>query len=75
MMFFCLGFSQAFFFILKTNEDPGLYGSYHKTWIGNFNIILYEQIERKGMTFDHDFGYYLPLFFSLLEKEGRRKGE
>jgi hypothetical protein len=27
------------------------------------------------MTFDHDFGYSLPLFSSLLKKEGRRKGE
>ena len=24
----------------------------------------------KGMTFDHDFGYSSPLFFSLLKKEG-----
>ena len=27
------------------------------------------------MTFDHDFGYSFPLFSSILEKEGRRKGE
>ena len=32
-------------------------------------------IEQKGMTFDHDFGYFSPLLFSLLAKEGRRKGE
>ena len=30
-----------------------------------------KKIEQKGMTFDHDFGY----FSSLLKKEGRRKGE
>ena len=27
------------------------------------------------MTFDHDFGYSFPLFYSLLKKEGRRKGK
>ena len=27
------------------------------------------------MTFDHDFGYYFPLFSSLLKIEERRKGE
>ena len=27
------------------------------------------------MTFDHDFGHSLPLFSSLLKKEGRRKWE
>ena len=32
-------------------------------------------IEQKGMTFDHNFGFYFPLFSSLLKKEGRRKGE
>jgi hypothetical protein len=29
----------------------------------------------KGMTFDHDFGYSFPLFYSPLKKEGRRKEE
>jgi hypothetical protein len=32
-------------------------------------------MEQKGMTFDHDFSYHLPLFSSFLKKEGRRKGE
>ena len=32
-------------------------------------------IDQKGMNFDHDFGYSLPLFSSLLKKEGRRKGD
>ena len=27
------------------------------------------------MTFDHNFAYSFPLFSSLLNKEGRRKGE
>ena len=35
------------------------------------SILL--KIEQKGMTFDHDFGYSLPLLSSLLEKEERRK--
>ena len=34
-----------------------------------------QRIEQKGMTFDHGFGYSFPPFSSLLEKEGRRKGE
>ena len=34
-----------------------------------------KRIEQKGMTFDHDFCYSLPLFYSLLKKEGRRKKE
>ena len=27
------------------------------------------------MPVDHDFGYFYPLFSSLIENEGRRKGE
>ena len=34
----------------------------------------FKSIEQKGMTFDHDFGYSLPLFF-FPPKKGRRKGE
>ena len=37
--------------------------------------ITYFTIEQKGMTFDHDFGYSLPLFSSLLKKKERRKGK
>ena len=33
------------------------------------------RIEQKRMTFNHDFGYSLPLFSSLLKKMKRRKGE
>ena len=33
------------------------------------------RIEQKGKTFDQDFGYSFPLFYSLLKKERRRKGE
>ena len=28
---------------------------------------------QKGMTFDHDFGYSLPLFFTLLKNGGEEK--
>ena len=38
------------------------------------NSTLDVKIDQKGMTFDHDFGYSLSLFSSLLKKEGRRKG-
>ena len=30
-------------------------------------------IEQKGMTFDHDSGYYLPLFSSFLKKGEKEK--
>ena len=30
-------------------------------------------MEQKGMTFDHDFFYFIFLFSSLLKKEGREK--
>ena len=30
-------------------------------------------IDEKGMTFDNDFGYSLPLFSSLLKKRGKMK--
>ena len=39
------------------------------------SIIKHKVIEQKGMTFDHDFVYTIPLFSSLLKKEGKRKGE
>ena len=32
-------------------------------------------IEQKGVTFDHNFDYSLPLFFSFLKKDERIKGE
>ena len=38
-------------------------------------IFISSTIEQKDMTFDHDFGYSLSLFFSLLEKKGIRKEE
>ena len=30
---------------------------------------IYFEIEQKGMTFDHDFSYSFPLFYSLLREE------
>ena len=38
-------------------------------------LVHYKMIEQKGMTFDHEFVYYFPLFSFLLKKVGRRKGE
>jgi hypothetical protein len=29
-----LGFSQAFYFIIKSHDSAGLYEDYHTTWIG-----------------------------------------
>ena len=39
-----LGFTQAFFFILKSHEEADWFESYHTTWIGgNFNKKVYFQ--------------------------------
>ena len=35
-----LGFSQAFYFIIKSHEDAELYEKYHTTWIGLFHMTL-----------------------------------
>lgn len=37
-----LGFSQAFFFIIKSHEDADLYEEYHTTWIGLLHMTLGE---------------------------------
>ena len=31
------------------------------------------EIEQKGMTLNHDFGYSFPLFSSLIKKRGEKK--
>ena len=36
---------------------------------------MFQKIELKGKTFDHDFGYSFSLFSPLLKKKGRRKVE
>ena len=51
-------------------DDP----NHNRGWNG-ISDYEFEKIEQKGMTFDHVFGYSIPLFSSLLKKEGRRKGE
>jgi len=37
-----LGFTQAFFFILKSHEEADWFESYHTTWIGLFHMTLGE---------------------------------
>jgi hypothetical protein len=44
----------------------------YENW-ANVDISCF--IEKKGMTLNHDFGFSFPLFSSLLNKEGKRKGE
>jgi hypothetical protein len=39
---FLFGFSQAFYFITKSHEDPDLFGQYHTTWVGLFHMTLGE---------------------------------
>lgn len=39
---FLFGFTQAFYFLLKSLEDPHLWGGYHTTWIGLFHMTLGE---------------------------------
>ena len=38
-------------------------------------LIYIKRTKLKGMTLDHDFGYSLPIFSSIVKKEGRIKGE
>ena len=35
-----LGFTQAFYFIVKSHEDADLYADYHTTWIGNLDSTI-----------------------------------
>jgi len=39
---FLFGFTQAFFYLIKSTEDPGLYEGYHLTWVGLFHMTLGE---------------------------------
>ena len=54
-------------FSIKTQKNVRVENSQSKT--------RWNEIEQKGTTFDHDFGFYFPLISSPLKKEGRRKGE
>jgi len=36
------GFSQAFYFMLKTVWNPGSYGQFHTTWVALFHMTLGE---------------------------------
>ena len=60
-IFSCIG-------IVPTSNDSMKYMfNNQQTRFGN-QPCKESMIEQKGMTFDHDFGYYFPLFFSLLKK-------
>ena len=39
---FLFGFSQAFYFIMKSVDDEGLYANYHTTWVALFHMTLGE---------------------------------
>ena len=39
---FLFGFSQAFYFIMKSVDDEGLYSTYHTTWVALFHMTLGE---------------------------------
>ena len=43
-----LGFTQAFFFILKSHDEADWFESYHTTWIGDIFV-------QRILTFDHLF--------------------
>ena len=36
------GFTQAFYFMQRGLEDPGLFDKYHTTWVGLFHMTLGE---------------------------------
>ena len=38
-----------------------------------FFVMQNQTMKQEGMTFDHDFCYFILLFTSLLKKEGREK--
>ena len=61
----------SIFTVLYHRCESFRFGTFKKKYF----IEYYNLIDQKGMTFDHDFGYSFPLFQSLLEKQGRRKGE
>ena len=39
---FLFGFSQAFYFIMKSADPDGLYAKYHTTWVALFHMTLGE---------------------------------
>ena len=39
---FLFGFSQAFYFIMKSVDEDGLYAKYHTTWVALFHMTLGE---------------------------------
>ena len=39
---FLFGFSQAFYFIMKSVDEDGLYANYHTTWVALFHMTLGE---------------------------------
>jgi transient receptor potential cation channel subfamily V protein 6 len=39
---FLFGFTQAFYFVLKSVEEPGLYNWYHTSWVAMFHMTLGE---------------------------------
>ena len=44
-----------------------------KALLNNFTTWTYDKIKQKGMSFDHDFGYSLPLFSFFLKKREEEK--
>ena len=59
------GFSQAFYFIIKSHESAGLYEDYHTTWIGRQSTV-YMQLQlnyndnyfKKPKTFKNGVVFY-----------------
>ena len=41
-LIFLFGFSQAFYFIMKSVDEDGLYAKYHTTWVALFHMTLGE---------------------------------
>ena len=61
----------------KSFDNPGA-SKLRKHFRNSFHYLQQStilRIEKKGMTFDHDFGNSLPLFSFLFKKERRRKGK
>ena len=52
-----LGFTQAFFFILKSHEEADWFESYHTTWIGeSYSVPKTFLTNHLFRTVSHDIG-------------------
>ena len=64
--------SPIIFWPIVYDRETGLQ-SHRFSGVSNRAYRVYTQDRAERYDFDHDFGYYLPLFSSLLKKRGEKK--